>query len=125
MYNVIRKPLVSREKVLLPPLHIKLGLVKQFVKALGFEGEVFQDIHSKFFKLSVAKIKGGIFIGSQISKMLKSESLKAKLNETEKEAWQAFRGVFNGFLGYKKSQNYKELVKKLITVTKTWVVACL
>ena len=40
MYNVIREPLVSREKVLLPPLHIKLGLVKQFVKALDFE-EVF------------------------------------------------------------------------------------
>ena len=41
MYNVIREPLVRREKVLLPPLHIKLGLVKQFVKALDFEGEVF------------------------------------------------------------------------------------
>ena len=37
MCNVIRKPLVSREKVLLPPLHIKLSLVKQFVKALDFE----------------------------------------------------------------------------------------
>ena len=60
MYNVIRKPLVSREKVLLPPLHIKLGLVKQFVKALGFEGEVFQEIRSMFFRLSDAKIKGGI-----------------------------------------------------------------
>ena len=46
--------------------------------------------------------------------MLKSESLKAKMNEIEKEAWQAFRGVVNGFLGNKRNQNYKELVKQLI-----------
>ena len=114
MCNVISAPLVSREKVLLPPLHIKLGLVKQLVKALGFEGEVFQDIRSMFFRLSDAKIKGGIFVGPKISTMLKSKNSEAKMNETEKEAWQAFRGVVNGFLGYKRNQNYKELVKKLI-----------
>ena len=45
--------------------------------------------------------------------MLKYESLEAKMNETEKEAWQAFRGVVNGFLENKGNQNYKELVKKL------------
>ena len=31
--NVLRVPLVEREKVLMPPLHIKLGLMKNFVKA--------------------------------------------------------------------------------------------
>ena len=46
--------------------------------------------------------------------MLKSESSEAKMNEIEKEAWQAFRGVVNEFLGNKRNQNYKELVKKLI-----------
>ena len=86
-YNVIRELLVSWKKVLLPPLHIKLGLVKQFVKALDFEGEVFQEIYSVFPRLSDAKIKGGIFVGPQINTMLKSESLEAKMNETEKEAW--------------------------------------
>ena len=89
MYNVIREPLVSWKKVLLPPIHTKLGLVKQFVKALNFE-EVFQEIHSMFPRLSDAKIKGGIFVGPQISTMLKFENLEAKRNETEKEVWQAF-----------------------------------
>ena len=89
MYNVIRESLVSREKVLLPPLHIKLGPVKQFVKALDFE-EVFQEIRSMFPRLSDAKIKEGIFVGSQKSKMLKSESLEAKMNETKKEACKHF-----------------------------------
>ena len=36
------------------------------------------------------------------------------MNETEKEASQAFRGVIDEFLGNKKDPNYKELVKKLI-----------
>ncbi|CAK8687669.1 unnamed protein product [Clavelina lepadiformis] len=31
------------------------------------------------------------------------------MNETEKEAWQAFRGVVDGFLGNKRDRNYKEL----------------
>ena len=30
--NVIAEPLVDRSKIIFPPLHIKLGLVKQFVK---------------------------------------------------------------------------------------------
>ena len=32
MYNVIHKALVTRQNILLPPLHIKLGLLKQIVK---------------------------------------------------------------------------------------------
>ena len=37
--NVIREALVDSKKILLPPLHIKLGLMKQFVKALNKEEE--------------------------------------------------------------------------------------
>ena len=114
MYNVMREPLTSREKFLLPPLQIKLGLVKQFVKALDFEGEVFQEIRSMFPRLSEAKIKGVIFVGPQINTMLKSKTMEEKINETEKEAWKAFRGVVDRFLENKKDPNYKELVKKLI-----------
>ena len=54
--NVIRQPLVEPAKVLLPPLHIKLGLVKQFVKALDHGGDAFQEIRLLFPKLSEAKV---------------------------------------------------------------------
>ena len=74
MYNVIKEPLVRRENVLLPPLTIKFGLVKQFVKALIFKGEVFQEIRLMFPRLSEAKIKGGIFVGPQINILLKSKT---------------------------------------------------
>ena len=67
-----------------------------------------------FPRLSEAKIEGGIFVDPQINTMFKSKTLEGKINETEKEAWQAFRGVVDGFLGNKKNPNYKELVKKLI-----------
>ena len=80
---------------------------------MDFE-EVFQEIRSRFPRPSEAKIKGGIFVGPQINTMLKSKTLEEKMTEIEKEAWQAFLGVVDGFLGNRKDLNYKELVKKLI-----------
>ena len=44
MPNIVNDPIVSREKIIFPPLHIKLGLMKQFVKALNTDGECFQHI---------------------------------------------------------------------------------
>ena len=43
--NVINDPLVEPSKVL-PPLHIKLSLIKQFIEALYKEGQCFQYIMS-------------------------------------------------------------------------------
>ena len=56
IYNVIGEPLVCRKKILLRPLQVKLGLVKQIGKALEFE-EVFQENHSMFPRQPDAKIK--------------------------------------------------------------------
>ena len=39
--NVLYKPLVPRDKIIFPPLHIKLGLMKQFVKAPKLESKFF------------------------------------------------------------------------------------
>ena len=40
--NVKNIPLINQKKVLLPPLHIKLGLIKQFVKTLDKNGAAFK-----------------------------------------------------------------------------------
>ncbi|GBO02325.1 hypothetical protein AVEN_212991-1 [Araneus ventricosus] len=50
-------PLLLAKKVLLPPLHIKLGLMKQFVKALPKQGEGFKCLCDQFPGLSEAKLK--------------------------------------------------------------------
>ncbi|GBM57456.1 hypothetical protein AVEN_77472-1 [Araneus ventricosus] len=45
-----KEPLVASEKILLPPLHIKLGLMKNFVKAMDCGGSGFQYLRLKFPK---------------------------------------------------------------------------
>jgi len=55
--NVVRESLVDPKGILLPPLHIKLGLMKQFVKALPQNVDGFKYLCSKFPGLSDAKIK--------------------------------------------------------------------
>ena len=55
-YSVKNVALVSADKILLPPLHIKLGLIKQFVTALDPSGETLKEIRSLFPKLSEAKV---------------------------------------------------------------------
>ena len=37
--NVLTLPLVDRPKIVFPPLLIKLGIMKQFVKALEKDGD--------------------------------------------------------------------------------------
>ena len=45
--NIIKETLVDR-KIILPPLHIKLGLMKQFVKALDEHGDCVNYICRSF-----------------------------------------------------------------------------
>jgi hypothetical protein len=59
----------ARKNVFLPPLHIKLGLTKIFVKAMDKEGEGFAYLKQKFPQVSDAKIKEGIFVGPQIREL--------------------------------------------------------
>ena len=54
--NVVSQPLVASEKIYLPPLHIKLGLMKNFVKAMDRNGEGFNFLTHKFARISDAKI---------------------------------------------------------------------
>jgi hypothetical protein len=69
IHNVIDKALVPRENILLPSLHIKLGLLKQFVKGLDSNSAAVRHKKKKFHHLSDAKVKGGIFTGLQIHVM--------------------------------------------------------
>lgn len=113
--NVLRRSLVPREKVLLPPLHIKLGMIKQFVKALNKDGEGFKYLRTIFPSLSDAKLKEGIFVGPDIRKLMKDENFDEKLSHIELAAWKSFKEVVKNFLGNKKSPDYKDIVAKMIT----------
>jgi hypothetical protein len=52
---------MEANKIVLPFLHIKLGVMKNFVKAMDRDGSAFKYLAQKFLRLSEAKIKEGIF----------------------------------------------------------------
>jgi hypothetical protein len=112
--NVKEQPLVDRHKVLLPPLHIKLGLMKNFIKALNHEGDAFKYLADKFPHISEAKLKAGIFIGPQIRQLLKDTEFAAKMASVELSAWNGFRSVVENFLGNHKSDDYEHLLATMI-----------
>jgi hypothetical protein len=65
-HDVINASLIAREKNLLPPLHIKLVLIKQYVTALDEDNAALQYIQSLFPKLTEGKVRAGIFVGPQV-----------------------------------------------------------
>lgn len=113
-YNVMNAPLVPADKIILPPLHIKLGLMSAFIRALGKEHEAMNFLQFMFPKLSKMKINAGVFIGPQIRKIMFSDEFKEYLSADQKAAWESFEAVVQGFLGNYRSVDYKQLIIKLL-----------
>jgi hypothetical protein len=89
--------LVEKTKILLPPLHIKLGLTKNFVKGMDKEGKGFAYLKQKFPQVSDAKIKEGIFVGPQTRALFGDSVFTEKLNKFKNRAWRAFENVCKNF----------------------------
>ena len=88
-HSVIDQQLIKKEKLILPLLHIKLGLMKQFTKSLKQTKPCFQ-----FFKVFFHKTNNeGIFVGPQIRQLLDTEDFEATMSELKLE----FRYVFKRF----------------------------
>lgn len=112
--NVSHQPLVDSRKILLPPLHIKLGLMKNFVKAMDQGGAGFRYLQEKFPRISQAKLKEGIFVGPQIRQVMLDPNFDSVLKPDELEAWNAFKAVATQFLGNEKTPNYQLLINNLL-----------
>jgi len=97
--NVENQPLVEASKILLPSMHLKLGQMKNFVKAMNQEEAAFTYLREKFPRLSAAKLKEGIFIGPQIRDIIKDEYFDKLLQGDEKAAWDSFEFAVKVFLG--------------------------
>ena len=48
--------LVDPQNIFLPPLHIKFGLMKNYIKALDKDGPTFRFLRRKFPRISEAKL---------------------------------------------------------------------
>ncbi|UYV84544.1 hypothetical protein LAZ67_X002577 [Cordylochernes scorpioides] len=112
--NIINPPLIDSENIYLCPLHIKLGLMKNFVKAMDRNASGFAYLKQKCSSISDAKIKKGIFLGHQIRELLQDGNFQNSLNEVEAAAWNSFRNVCKNLLGSVKIENYRDIVNDLI-----------
>ena len=113
-HSLKENPLVDMNKVLLPSLHIKLGLMKNFVKALHKNGVASQQLSTVFPGLSAAKPKEGIFVGPQIREVLEDTDFEELLNLKELRAWEAFKSVCSGFLGNTRVPDYQACIEKFL-----------
>ena len=114
----LREPLVDSHRILLPPLHIKLGLSMQFTKALNKEGSCFHYLCNVFPSLSTEKVKAGIFDGPQIRQLIKDKHFENSMEANKQNAWKCFVLVVKNFLGSMKAENYKDLVSNMIDAFK-------
>ena len=117
--NIKNLALIDKSDVLLTPLHIKLGLVKQMVKAMDKTLPAFNYLVEKFPNLSGAKIQEGIFVGLQIRQLIFDCSFDASMNDIELAAWVAFKNVRAGFLGKHKDMNYVQLIGRPLETYQT------
>ena len=65
------------------------------------------------------KSKADISASRQLGKLLKDEKIKELMTDNEAMAWKAFVNVVMNFLGNHKSENYVEMVQKLVDTFKT------
>jgi hypothetical protein len=95
-----------------------MGLHANFLQALDRNGPAFWFLCEKLPRLSMEKIKAGVFIGPQICQLFRDPQFLLVLSDDGKAAWNAFRHVATGFLGKVKAFNFRTLVKDLITYEK-------
>ena len=114
-HNVQHQPLVSSAHVLLPPLHIKLGLLKNFVKAMDRDGDGFKFLKDFFgAEKTDAKLKAGVFVGPKIRKLMQNEEFGARLNPLELAACNAMKSVVVNFLGSHRHEKYPDIVDSML-----------
>ena len=93
--------LVEHKNILMPTLHIKLELMKSFVKKLDKEDKSFKYLTERFSQISSAKLKEGVFIEPPIRELMnntisKTVSMywKMKLVKLLKMLQNSFEGIF-------------------------------
>ena len=126
--NVKYLPLVDPNDILLPPLHIKLGLFKNFVKALDKDSVAVKFLREKFPKLSIVKVNEGVFVGLQIRDPINDTQFENTFDDQSRElqAWRSFKIMIStNFLGNHRAENFQEIVEDLLKNHQSVGVKCL
>lgn len=83
---MIRTLLVPASKILMPVLHIKIGLATQLFKKLYiFNANLRKELDKLFPTLAIAKKKAGVFNGPQITTLFESNNILNILKTDKKQ----------------------------------------
>jgi hypothetical protein len=116
--NIVNRSLVPIAKMLIPPLHVKIGVMTQLTKVLVQNERALEFIKKTFPRLSDAKILNGVFCGPDIRTLMKSTEFPNILTTPERDAWEAFRDCIENFFGNHRSVNSKQMVQRLMHTMK-------
>lgn len=111
--NVKYEPMVDVSRIIIPPLHVKLGLFKNFIKSVG--NKAMNYLRSEFFgeRLTDEKVYEGIVNGPDIRRLMGDKKFRTKLNRTELAAFDSLVAYTKGFLGSDRAPNYRQLASNL------------
>jgi hypothetical protein len=68
--NAVSNPIIDPKKFYLPPMHIKLALINNFIKAMDQNRAGFMNLKNRFPRISDAEMKEGPFVGPQIRELI-------------------------------------------------------
>ena len=108
---IINEPFVAREKIIIPPLYIKLGLMSCLWKSFRQLG-IASCVCREFPDSTISQLKAGIFDGASIRKLINDSCSVQSMTETQSAAWQSFVLVTQNFLGNRKAENYQRVCGK-------------
>jgi len=113
--NVVNPPLILPEKIYLPPLNIKLGLMKTLWR-VWIKPAVDSNMWGIIPKCERRKNQGGYIYRTPDQGTDARQIVFAEYpNETERNAWLSLQRIWKDFLGNHKAANYQYTVQDLLT----------
>ncbi len=122
-FSFIEEPLVPAAKIVIPELHVKLGVFQCFLRSLfklhQQDPLPAYEHYTQVFNLSAAKLQVGAINGPDIRKLVDdpvfADLLKRFERSHESEAWQTFVQVERRFFGKDdRPEEYQVLVEDMI-----------
>jgi len=115
-YSQVDLPLISPEDVLVPPLHVKLGLSRSLLKTIVQANPRALAVLKRLFdRLSEQKLANGVLNGPQIRDLMQHpDDFRRELSNEQRAAFDAFCGVTTNFLGNERAEDYPALVRRLL-----------
>lgn len=109
-----RVSLVDQQRIIIPPLHVMMGLYSSFIKCVQNNEFLFEYLESALPCVSKAKHKEGVLTGGDIRKLIDDQTFYNFLNDQESYAWESFCLYTKEFLcSIERPENYVDLAKNL------------